>query len=288
MNMALSFDPGKEPRLPPASERDIAAARFYEDKLVPALFSQYAPRMIEAADIGAAHRVLDVACGTGILARGIAAVTGPDSPPAGVDISPGMLAVARDLDAGVDWHHGDAVELPFADAAFDRVVCQFGLMFFTDAVKALREMLRVLKPGGHLAVAVWNSIAKAPGSAAMVDILERMAGSRAADALRLPYSLGEIGDLESLARAAGYGEFEIETHAGEARFPALGVLIDAEIRGWLPVMDVRLDETLVAAIEDECARCFRHWIDPVDGVLCTPTSAHILTTVRRSRGGVRG
>lgn len=281
MNMALTLDTEKLPWLPPVSDREIAAARFYDNRLVPALFAQYAPRMIEAADIDAGHDVLDVACGTGILTRGIAAVTGADSPPAGVDISPGMLAVAGERDAGVDWRHGDALKLPFADAGFDRVVCQFGLMFFADPAKALREMLRVLKPGGRLAVAVWNSISQAPASAEMVAILERMAGSRAADALRIPYCLGDTADLEGLANAAGIRDFEIETHAGKAIFPGLNVLVDAEIRGWLPLMNVHLNEPLVAAIEAECARRFAPWIDPADGVLCTPTSAHILSAARK-------
>lgn len=281
MNTALTNDPQIDSAGPSPTEGEIAAARFYQQKLEPALFRQYAPRMVEAAGIGAGQRVLDVACGTGVVAREAAGVTGSEAPPVGLDISPGMLAVARQSGPAIDWRHGDAMALPFADAAFDRVVCQFGLMFFADPEQSLREMLRVSKPGGRIAVAVWDSISEAPGSAEMVAILEDLAGPRAAEALTLPYRLGDRAQLERLARAAGIVDFEIRTHPGEARFPGLGMLIDAEIRGWLPIMGINLDESLVDAIESECARRFEPWIDPADGVLSTPTSAHILTCTRR-------
>lgn len=276
MNSLLQDDPQTDTGLPPATVREVTAARFYEDQLVPAMFGQYAPRLVAAAGIRAGHRVLDVACGTGVASREAGTVTGPDSPPTGVDISPGMLAVAAESCAAIDWRLGDAMDLPFADAVFDRVVCQFGLMFFADPVGALREMLRVLKPDGRLAVAVWNSISEAPGSTEMSAILERMAGSRAAEALSLPYRLGDTAELERLVSAAGIGNFEIETHAGEVRFPTVDLLIDAEIRGWLPIMGVQLDEALIEAVADECVRRFQPWIDPVNGALRTPTSAHIL------------
>lgn len=275
MKIALPTDAPEAAGLPPASMQEINAARFYEHSLLPALFSQYAPRVVAAGGIRAGHRVLDVACGTGVVSREAATVTGDAALVTGIDISPGMLTVARDACPTLDWRPGDATDLPFADAVFDRVVCQFGLMFFSDPVKALEEMLRVLKPGGRIAVAVWDSISTAPCSAGMYEVLERMAGTRAAEAIRQPYRLGAIAQLEGLAQAAGMREFEIRTHAGEARFPDLRVLMDAEIRGWLPIMGVHLDEPLIEAIEHECARRLGEWID-ADGALRIPTSAHIL------------
>ena len=146
MNIALSAAPPEAAGLPPASSHEIIAAKFYEKCLLPALFTQYAPRVVASADVRAGHRVLDVACGTGVVSREAAAVSGEDALVTGVDISPGMLAVARDIRPTIDWRLGDAANLPFADAVFDRVVCQFGLMFFPDPGRALGEMLRVLKP----------------------------------------------------------------------------------------------------------------------------------------------
>ena len=276
MNSAVVTDIDTRPALPPASPAEIGAARFYEEQLVPALFQPYAPRLVAAARVAEGDRVLDVACGTGVVTCAVAERTGPQSLPVGLDVAPGMLAVAREANPEIDWRHGDAQALPFADASFDKVVCQFGLMFFAEPVKALEEMLRVLKPGGRIALATWNSISRNPGSAIMHSVLQRLAGARAAEALSLPYSLGDREHLVGLATAAGIGEIEIEAQAGEAHFPQLQVIIDAEIRGWLPIMGVNLDEPLIEAIEAECQQQFRNFIDAADGALRSPTSVHFL------------
>jgi len=282
MNSVRIPDSGAVPDLPPASPSQLDAARFYEQQLVPALFRQYAPMLVAAARVAAGERVLDVACGTGVVTRVLAERVGPRATPVGLDIAPGMLAVARDAQPAIDWRHGDARSLPFADASFDIVVCQFGLMFFGEPMRALEEMLRVLKPGGRLAVSVWDEIVRNPGSAALVDILERLAGPAAAAALNLPFCLGDRGALESLAAAAGIGRIEIETLAGAAHYPRLQVLMDAEIRGWLPIMGVLLDEALIATIEDECERRLKQFIGPADGALRSPTSAHFLCGMRNN------
>ena len=136
-----------------ASEEEIAAATAYENLHVPSLFQQWAPRVVEAAEIRSGHRVLDVACGTGILAREAALHTGDDGFVAGLDAAPGMLAVAKRLAPSIEWREGTAEMLPYEDNSFDAVVSQFGLMFVQDRRAALREMLRVLAPGGE-----WRSL----------------------------------------------------------------------------------------------------------------------------------
>jgi len=140
------------------SQAQIEAANAYETLFVPALFGEWAPRVAEAAQVKLGQRVLDVACGTGVLAREVVSRTGPSGYVAGVDPDPGMLAVARTLAPSVDWREGDAESLPFPHRSFDAVVSQFGLMFFADRHRAIREMLRVLAPGGRLAAAVWDSL----------------------------------------------------------------------------------------------------------------------------------
>jgi ubiquinone/menaquinone biosynthesis C-methylase UbiE len=129
------------------------AAEVYERCFVPAIFGQWAP-MVGAARVASGNRVLDVGCGTGVLARTAADRVAADSQVTGLDRNVGMLAVARRLRPQIDWRQGDATALPFADASYDVVLSQFALMYFPDRTAALKEMARVLRPGGRLAIAV--------------------------------------------------------------------------------------------------------------------------------------
>jgi ubiquinone/menaquinone biosynthesis C-methylase UbiE len=146
----------------PTLQVQIDAANTYEALFVPALFEQWAPKVADSAQIQPGQRVLDVACGTGILAREVASRTGLTGYVAGLDTSPGMLVLAKQLAPTVGWREGAAESLPFADRSFDAVVSQFGLMFFADRHRALREMLRVLTAAGGLVVAVWDSLDTMP------------------------------------------------------------------------------------------------------------------------------
>ena len=140
---------------------DVATA--YERDFVPAIMAQWPPILADITAIGSGDRVLDVACGTGVLARDAAARVGPQGRVTGLDLNDGMLAVARRLRPELEWQQGDAAKLPFADGAFDVVASQMAFMFFPDRVAALREMWRVLAPGGRLAVLVCASIEQAKG-----------------------------------------------------------------------------------------------------------------------------
>jgi ubiquinone/menaquinone biosynthesis C-methylase UbiE len=207
--------------------------------------------MVEAAQIQPGQRVLDVACGTGILAREVAARVGADGSVVGLDANPGMLSVAGQHAPGVEWRQGVAESLPFPADSFDAVVSQFGLMFFEDRVKGIREMIRVLAPGGHLAVAVWESLENSAAYPVAVDLLERLAGAPAANALRAPFVLGDKAELAELFEEAGLGSTRIETHVGTARFPSVSVMVEADLRGWLPVMGVVLSEEQIQEILEE-------------------------------------
>jgi SAM-dependent methyltransferase len=187
----------------PVLQDQIDAAGAYEALFVPALFGQWAPKVADAAQIRPGQRVLDVACGTGILARELSSRTGASGRVAGIDPDAGMIAVARELAPAIEWREGNAESLPFPDQSFDAVVSQFGLMFFTDRRQALHEMWRVLAPGGRLAVAVWDSLENIPAYATEVALLEQVAGRRAADALRAPFVLGNRMDLARVFSAAG-------------------------------------------------------------------------------------
>src|SRR5215471_13936219 len=135
------------------TQAQIDAGHAYQNLFVKALFAEWAPKMIEAARVRQGQRVLDLACGTGVLAREAALRVGAKGSVVGLDANSGMLAVAATIAPTVEWQHGIAESLPFADESFDAVVCQFGLMFFSDKVRALREMFRVLNHRGRLALA---------------------------------------------------------------------------------------------------------------------------------------
>ena len=277
MNTVNTIKPGETTTMPPRpDDAEYKAARYYEEKFVPTLYQQWSKPLIEAAAIGRGNRVLDIACGTGVVTRDVAGIVGRDNPPTGLDLSSGMLAVARDLAPHIEWQQGDATDLPYPDASFDRVLCQFGLMFFPDRVAALKEMSRVLRPGGRLALAVWDSLDKNPGFARKVDILEHSAGRAAADALRAPFCLGDTNLLRDLANQAGLGQSELSTHAGQARFPNIHHFVEAELRGWLPVLDVHLDEATIAAIHRECEASFSSWCESGGENFVMPISAHFL------------
>jgi ubiquinone/menaquinone biosynthesis C-methylase UbiE len=209
-----------------------AAATVYEEFFVPALFEQWAGRVLSAARVQRGQRVLDVACGTGVLARHAADRVGPGGNVIGLDVNEGMLDVARSLAPEIEWRHGRAESLPFDDSSFDAVISQFGMMFFDDKTTALREMYRVLRPGGHLAVAVWDSLDRTPGYAALYGLLRRLFGEPVADALRAPYSLGDYGVLTALFDDAGVPDAHITTRQGMARFPSIDSWMHTDIKGW--------------------------------------------------------
>ncbi len=218
-----------------ASDRgqvSTSAAQVYEEFYLPALFQEWAPRLAKAAAIQPGHHVLDVACGTGVLARTAAGIVGPKGSVAGVDINAGMLALAAQLSPKINWHREPAENLPFPDNRFDAVVSQFGLMFFEDRRAAVREMVRVLKPGGRMAVVVWDSLENTPGYARMTMLLQELFGEKVAATLRAPFILGEIEILRSIFVEAGFPEIEITTITGTARFPSIQDWVFTDIKGW--------------------------------------------------------
>ena len=259
-----------------ASREEIEAAAAYEAIMVPAMMEEWAEKVVDAAQIRAGHRVLDVACGTGVVSRCALSRVGTSGTVSGLDANRGMLAVAAQRAPNVTWRHAVAEQLPFPDGAFDRVVSQFGLMFFRDRPGAIAEMLRVLVRGGRFAVAVWDSLERIPACATEVALLERIAGTRAADALRAPFVLGDRGVLLRLFHEAGAADASIATDRAPARFPSIRILMEADLRGWLPVMGVPLPEDTIQRILDEAERELAPFVAG-DGTVTFDQSAHIVT-----------
>jgi len=216
------------------------AAEVYERFFVPALFAEWAPRVADVAGILPGRSVLDVACGTGVLTREAARRAG-EAQVVGLDRNEGMLRVARARAPSIQWRQARAEALPYEDGTFDVAVCQFGLMFFEDRARALREMWRVLRPGGRLAVAVWGPLAETPGYAAMTALLDRLFGEHVADELRAPFALGDPGALASVLDAADIPDTRVIGVVGQARFPSLEDWVQTDIRGWT-LSDVLADD----------------------------------------------
>ncbi len=251
-----------------------SAAEVYEQFFLPALFAQWGEPMMRAAQVGPGQQVLDVACGTGILARAAVPLVAPNGRVVGLDVNEGMLSVAQKQTSAVEWRPGQAEALPFADDSFDAVVSQFGLMFFADRKQALAGMVRVLRENGRLAVAVWDSLENTPGYAAVVSLLARLFGTEVAEGLRSPYVLGDKTELAALFADLPLAELQVETLSGTARFPSIADWMFTDIRGWT-LADV-IDDAQFELLLREAEVALRPFCNP-DGTVQFNAPAHIVS-----------
>lgn len=251
-----------------------SAAEIYEQFFVPALFIDWPPRVLAATDVQAGQRVLDVACGTGILAREAERIVGTDGSVVGVDINDGMLAVARSKSSNISWENAAAESLPFEAASFDRVVSQFGLMFFQDRTQAISEMLRVVRPGGKIGVAVWASLDATPGYAVVADILEELFGPEVSKSIEAPYSLGDTNTLKTVFADAGANEITVHTVSGKARFASVEAWIYTDIKGWT-LADV-IDDAGYERLKREAPKKLSQFV-LADGSVEFDAPAHLIT-----------
>jgi SAM-dependent methyltransferase len=183
-----------------------------------------------------------------------------------------MLDVAAEKAPEIEWHQAPAEKLPLDDGSFDSVVCQFGLMYFEDQQGALREMMRVLRPGGTLAVVVWDLLENSPGYAVEDQLFQRLFGAEAAD--ESPYSLGDQQVLRHLFDNAGISDAEIETHEGTARFASIEAWIYADVNGW--TIDDMIDDEAYERLLKEAQQDLARFVSE-DGTVAFATPAHIVT-----------
>lgn len=196
------------------------AAENYERYFVPSIGRPVAGDLVDAASLRPGERVLDVACGTGIVARLAAERVGPPGAVAGLDLNPGMLAVARQValpEPSIAWHEASAEAMPLADEGFDVVLCGMGLQFFSDRRAGLREMRRVLAPGGRL-------LANLPGPApppleAMAEALARHVSPESASFVHAVFSLHDADEIRALATDAGFGDVGVQSAPVALRLP---------------------------------------------------------------------
>jgi ubiquinone/menaquinone biosynthesis C-methylase UbiE len=206
----------------------------YERVLVPAVLQALSTRVVDLAAPREGERVLDLACGTGIVARTVAPIVGATGSVVGVDVLPPMLAVARSLPApdgaSVEWREGDATALDLPDSSFDLVICQQGLQFFPDRAATASEVLRVLASGGRFVAAVWQEIDRQPFWKAFTEVeaanLAPLGLTR--EDVTLPFSWGDPDALRRLLADTGFDSIELSTTTIEANFAAESFVEDLE------------------------------------------------------------
>lgn len=205
-------------------------AETYEAEMVPAMFGPWVPVLLDAAQPRPGERVVDLACGTGIVARHAARAVGDAGEVVGLDLSPKMLDVARSAadreGLSIEWHEGNLESLPCADEEFDVAFCQHGLQFVPDKPKALAEMHRVLRTGGRVALSVWRGLDLHPLLSQFNDSIVRNIGI---PALAAPFSLSDPGEIRGLLEGAGFANISIEPKDMLATFPDANGFIDLEV-----------------------------------------------------------
>lgn len=208
---------------PTALFEDEASATASATHFDPAFGRRFAERALDALVVVRGARLVEVACGTGIFARLASRVVGPSGRVVGLDASVPALEVARrvDLTGTVDWVHWDSGPLPFADSSFDMAVCQHGLTQVADPLAVVREMRRVLVPGGRLGLTTWGPIEENPAFAAELDaaIKAGLGDSGVVDALLQACSLHRVEDLLAMVREAGLTDVSCRTVRMLANLP---------------------------------------------------------------------
>ena len=248
--------------------------RVYEQYLVPAVYAQWASRVSDIAAIERGQDLLDVSCGTGTLARTIHLETGLTGTVIGLDSSEKMLESARRQSRHIEWQLGDATAMPFETNQFDRVMCQFALMFTANRVATIKEMLWVCRPNGLIVVATWGPLQLGGAYDKLIQLISKYAGAHAAMKLSSPWTLGKPGALDSLLLSAGVNEYECHERVGQARYPSLGAFIESHLR--LSGEFEKLSEETLKEIMDAAHIELRPFLTP-DAQLIAQLNANIFT-----------
>ena len=259
-----------------------SAAENYERALVPAMFAPWAATLVGLAGIHPGERLLDLACGTGVVARMAATKVGISGRVVGLDINGAMLAVARELPpvggAAIEWVEASALDMPLVNGSFDVVLCQQGLQQFPDRPQALREIHRVLAPNGRLWTSVWGRIDGSPAMAALVDALGKHVGPQAANNRRAPFALGDADQLRDLLEDGGFREVRVQTLAKSVDFASPEAFVEAQLSATpLSTLGALTLETH-RAIEQDVHAALHDYLQ--NDRLIVPMEAHIATARR--------
>jgi ubiquinone/menaquinone biosynthesis C-methylase UbiE len=210
-----------------------SSAEAYERFLVPAIFQEGAAKLVEHAGIQPGERILDVGCGTGIVARVAASRVGERGEVTGVDLNPGMLEVARNASVGtyppIEWQQGAAESLPLARSAFDAVLSQQAFQFLEDRDKALAEIHRVLVPGGRAVISVLRSLEHNHTYQPLIDAFRRHGGDELSMMMQSPFQDWTREGLREMALAAGFQAVSVTISLITARFPSIPDFLQQEL-----------------------------------------------------------
>ncbi len=242
-----------------------SAPEIYAGQLVPAIFGPWAPVLVERARLESGQTVLDLACGTGVVARLARSAVGESGQVTGADLNSGMLATAeataeRDGIVDILWEEADATAMPFESDSFDIVLCQLGLQYFPDKNAALGEVRRVLKDDGRAVFLVWRSIDHSPGFDALANALGTHVSPEAAAVMHAPFVFGDqTAQLRGLFTETGYREVRIDSEVRMVRFGSTEDFIRYQVggsplAGHLSEADDDVWSKLVVAVEGPMSR----------------------------------
>jgi len=257
-----------------------SAADMYERNMVPAIFEPFAADLLARAELKQGERVLDAACGTGIVSRLAWPKVAPTGRVVGLDVNAGMLEVLgrvlRERGADVEWMEGNVSEMPVSDGEFDVVICQHGLQYFPDRPSALKEMHRVLDEGGRLILNVWRPVQFNAGHAVFADVLERYVGEEAAATRRAPFKLSDRDEIRALVTDAGFHDVVVNLTTRVARFASAEAMIRIMIAG-TPLGNTMNDSNpeLLETIIDEVTVGLADFVD--DTGLAIPMQGWVVT-----------
>ena len=256
----------------------LEAAEYYEAAFVPAFFAQWAPVLCDDAGVSPGQTVLDVACGTGIVARTAAELVVPDGKVTGVDLNDAMLTVARRVGSSLDWRQGDAADLPFPDESFDVALCQMALMFFPEPAAAVREMARVVTRAGTVGVLVPGSLEHQPAFAPLVEMIVGHAGEEARSLLSTYFLCGDVDELGRVFESAGLEVTTSRTQAGIYGAPSVDAAVTTEVES-TPLAE-RISDDVYRRIRDDAQDVLAPFTT-ADGGLAAPFECNIVTAHRR-------
>lgn len=209
--------------MPSVSYRNYTgtAAENYQRHFVPAIGEPVSAVLLETAELRPGERVLDVACGTGVVTRHAAEQVGPTGTVTGIDVAPDMIDVARATPSPatptIEWHVGDAMSLPFPDGTYDVVLCQMGLMFMEDRAAAITEMRRVLASGGRVVVGTPGEIQ--PPFVALEQAIVEHINPDLGGFVRAVFSLHDPDTVAELLRGAGLEDVTATVTRARLRLP---------------------------------------------------------------------